>query len=65
MKYKIDRELVRRKIVKEKLTQAEAAARIGISSSTLSEIMKTGQCAGMSLGKLAKFVDVPAWLLVI
>lgn len=65
MKYKINRELVRKKIFAEKLSLEEAAARIGISPSTLSEILRTGQCAGMSLGKLAKFVDVPAWQLVI
>lgn len=65
MKYKINRDPLRAKIEAEKMTHEEAAARIGISASTLSDIMITGRCTGMNLGKIAKFVGLPAWQIVI
>ena len=65
MKYKVDRELIRQKISDEKLTREEAAEKIGISVALLAHIVKSGTCTGMTLGKLAKFVGVPAYRLVI
>ena len=64
MKYRINRELVRQKIADEKLTREEAAAQIGISVAMLAHITKSGECDGIHLGKLAKFVGVPAYRLV-
>lgn len=65
MRYRINRELVRQKIDDEKLTREEAAAQIGISVAMLAHIMKSGECGGVDLGKLAKFAGVPVYQLVI
>ena len=64
MKYRINCDPLRAKIEAEKLTHEAAAKRIGISSSTLSEIKLTARCSGVTLGKVAKFVGLPAWKLV-
>lgn len=65
MKYQINRELIRQKIAAEGLARDEAAAKIGVSVAMLAHILKSGTCGGKDLGKVAKFVGVPAYQLVI
>lgn len=65
MNYRINRELVRQKIEDKKLMPTEAAERIGISYSAFWEIMLTGMCSPINIGKIAKFLDVQVWELLI
>lgn len=65
MKYRFNQGLVRQKISDEKMTREEAAARIGISVAMFAHIMKSGECDGIHLGKLARFAGVPVYRLVI
>lgn len=57
-------DLVKKGIADKKLTRAAAAEQIGISDAALAYIMKTGACGSINLGKLAKFLGIPAWELI-
>ena len=61
---KIKTELIRRKMREQRLTIREAAAKAGISESTMYHAMERCTCNGTTLGKLARFAGVKAYEMV-
>lgn len=60
----IKTELLKKALEAQKLTPEAAAEKIGVTPATLRRIIRTGDCGGIHIGKVARFLGVPVWELV-